>query len=100
MKFTRTCIALAGATIIVVASAMRPQSATAALQLNRQRSPSNQKLIRQINSFRQVNLPRLANFTRKSLLKIRRTIQQPSNWVASHCFPTGSTTRRNGWKRQ
>src|SRR4030095_4683870 len=30
MKFTRTCIALAGAAIIVVASAMRPQSATAA----------------------------------------------------------------------
>jgi predicted aspartyl protease len=30
MKFTRTCIALAGAAIIVVASAVRPQSATAA----------------------------------------------------------------------
>ena len=30
MKFTTTCIALAGAAIIVVASAMRPQSATAA----------------------------------------------------------------------
>jgi hypothetical protein len=31
MKFKRTCIALAGATIIVVASAMSPQSATAAI---------------------------------------------------------------------
>src|SRR5882724_5279140 len=30
MKFKRTCIALAGATIIVVACAMTPQSATAA----------------------------------------------------------------------
>ena len=30
MKFTRICIALAGAAIIVVACAMRPQSATAA----------------------------------------------------------------------
>jgi hypothetical protein len=30
MKFTRTCIALAGAAIIIVAGAMRPQSATAA----------------------------------------------------------------------
>ena len=30
MKFIRTCIALAGATIIVVACAMTPQSATAA----------------------------------------------------------------------
>ena len=31
MKFTRTCIVLAGAAIIVVASAVRPQSATAAI---------------------------------------------------------------------
>jgi predicted aspartyl protease len=31
MKFTRTCIALAGAAIIVVACAMTPQSATAAI---------------------------------------------------------------------
>jgi len=30
MKFTRTCIALAGAGIVLVANAMRPQSATAA----------------------------------------------------------------------
>ena len=30
MKFTRTCIALAGAAIVLVANAMRPQSATAA----------------------------------------------------------------------
>ena len=30
MKFTRTCVALAGTAIILVANAMRPQSATAA----------------------------------------------------------------------
>ena len=98
MKFTIISIALCGAAIIVVASAMRPQSATAATA-EPTSSRSNQKSIRPIGSFRQGSLPKLANFTRKSSLKIRKTIRQPSSWVASRCFRTGSTTRRNGWRR-
>ncbi len=46
------------------------------LQLNLQRSPSNQKSIRRVDSFRQGSFPRLANFTRKSSLKIQRTTPQ------------------------
>src|SRR6266480_2533647 len=42
-------------------------------------SPSNQKSIRPIGSFRLGSLPKLANFTRESPLKIPRTIRQSSS---------------------
>ena len=99
MKFTRTSIALAGATIIVVASAMRPQSATAATA-----EPTAQPKQSEIDSAGR--LFQAGKFAEAGKLYSQIVAQNPkdysatSSWVASHCFPTGSTTRRNGWKRQ
>ncbi len=39
-----------------------------------------------MDSLRRGSLPKLTNFTRKSPLKIPRTIRQHFSWVALHCF--------------
>src|SRR5204863_9969710 len=76
MKFTTISIALAGAAIFVLASLMRSQSAAA-----EPTAESKQSEIDSANRlFQAESLPKLANSTRKSSFKTRRTIQQFSSW--------------------
>ena len=100
MKFTIISIALAGAAIIVVASAMRPQSATAATA-----EPTAQPKQSEIDSASR--LFQAGKFAEAGKLYSQIVAQNPkglfgnrSSWVGSRCFRTGSMTRRNGWKRR
>ena len=99
MKFTNTCITFAGAMIIVMAGAVRPQSATAATA-----EATAQPKQSEIASADQ--LFQAGKFSEAGKLYSKIVAQNPKDdsailqLVGLHCFPTGSMTRRNGCKRQ
>jgi tetratricopeptide (TPR) repeat protein len=75
MKFKRTCIALAGATILVVACAMTPQSATAATA-----EPTAQPKLSEINSAGQ--LFEAGKFAEAGKLYSQIVAQNPKDYSA------------------
>src|SRR4029453_15447067 len=87
MKFARTCIAL----VAIIAPCSWSGQAT--------QQPRQSEIDSADRLFHAGNFPQVANFTRRSLLKIPKTIRQHSNWVVLRCFLTGLMMRGNGWKR-
>jgi len=75
MKFTKTCIALAGTALIVVASVMRPLSMTAATV-----EPTSRASQSQIDSanrlFEAGKFAEAGRLYSQIVVKIRRTIRQ------------------------
>ena len=78
MKFKRTCIALTGATIIVVACAMTPQSATAAIATAEPTSGPNQSGIDSANQLFQAG-----KFAEAGKLYSQIVAQNPKDYSAN-----------------